>query len=42
MLHQILQFPSKSGLKAELPEDHCEEQEAPEHNLNDDDEAREA
>ena len=42
MLHAILPFHSKSGAKAELPEDHCEEQEAPEHKLHEDEEAREA
>jgi len=35
-------FHSKSGAQAELPEDHCEEQEAPEHTLHEDDEARES
>jgi hypothetical protein len=41
MLHTILPFHSKSGLQAELPEDHCGEQEAPEHKLHEDEEARE-
>ncbi len=42
MLHAILPFHSKSGAQVELPEDHCEEQEAPEHKLHEDEEAREA
>lgn len=41
MLHATLTFHSKSGAQAELPEDHCEEQEAPEHKLHEDEEARE-
>lgn len=41
MLHATLMFYSKSGAEAELPEDHCEEQEAPEHKLHEDEEARE-
>jgi hypothetical protein len=41
MLHTTLVFHPKTGAQAELPEDHCDEQEAPEHKLHDDDEARE-
>jgi hypothetical protein len=41
MLHNALLFHSKSGAQAELPEDHCEEQEAPEHQLHEDEEAKE-
>ena len=41
MLHHTLMFHSKSGAQAELPEDHCEEQEAPEQQLHDHEEARE-
>jgi hypothetical protein len=33
MFHQIAPFHSKSGGDAELPEDHCEEQEMPEQKL---------
>jgi hypothetical protein len=42
MLHEIAPFHSKSGARAELPEDHCEEQESPEHQLHEDEEARES
>jgi hypothetical protein len=41
MLHGTLLFHSKSGNQSEMPEDHSEEQEAPEHKLHDDEEARE-
>ena len=34
MIHQMDPFHSKSGGHAELPEDHCEEQETPEHKLH--------
>ena len=34
MFHEIAPFHSKSGVQAELPEDHCEEQETPEHKLH--------
>ena len=30
MFHEIAPFHSKSGAQAELPEDHCQEQETPE------------
>lgn len=33
MFHEIAPFHSKSGGHAELPEDHCEELETPEHKL---------
>ena len=33
MFHEIAPFHSKSGAQAELPEDHCLEQEMPEHKL---------
>ena len=33
MFREIAPFHSKSGAQAELPEDHCEEQESPEHQL---------
>jgi hypothetical protein len=42
MFHGIAPFHSKSGIQAELPEDHCEEQESPEHRLHEDEEARES
>ena len=34
MFHQVAPFHSKLGGHAELPEDHCEEQETPEHKLD--------
>jgi hypothetical protein len=33
MFHEIAPFHSKSSAQAELPEDHCEEQETPEQKL---------
>ena len=42
MLHPTLMFHSKSGAQAELPEDHCEDQESPEYQLHEDEEARES
>ncbi|MGC2744178.1 MAG: hypothetical protein WA672_13385 [Candidatus Angelobacter sp.] len=42
MFHETAPFHSKSGVQAELPEDHCEEQESPEHQLHEDEEARES
>lgn len=33
MLHANVQFHAKSGAQAELPEDHCGEQESPEEQL---------
>jgi hypothetical protein len=33
MFHEIAPFHSKSGAQAELPEDHCQELETPEHKL---------
>jgi hypothetical protein len=42
MFHEIAPFHSKSGARAELPEDHCEEQESPEQKLHEDEEARES
>jgi len=41
MSQEIEPFHSKSGGHAELPEDHCEEQETPEHKLHEE-EARES
>lgn len=34
MFHEIAPFHSKSGAQAELPEDHLQEQETPEHKLH--------
>jgi hypothetical protein len=42
MFHEIAPFHSKSGARAELPEDHCEAQESPEHQLHEDEETRES
>ena len=42
MFAAISPFQGKSGVQAELPEDYCEDQEAPEHKLNEDEEALEA
>jgi hypothetical protein len=42
MLHAISAFHAKSGAQAELPEDHCENQEAPEQELQQEEEPREA
>jgi hypothetical protein len=36
MLHANVPFHAKSGDQAELPEDHCGEQEAPEQDLHSD------
>jgi hypothetical protein len=41
MLHANVPFHAKSGDQAELPEDHCGEQEAPEQDLHTDEEVKE-
>ena len=41
MLHANIPFHAKSGAQAELPEDHCCEQEAPERDLYSDEEVKE-
>jgi hypothetical protein len=41
MLHANLLFHAKSGAQAELPEDHCGEQEAPEQDLYSEEEVKE-
>jgi hypothetical protein len=42
MLVPISPFHAKSGNEAELPEDHCINQEAPEYRLDEDEETLEA
>ena len=42
MLHSNIIFHAKSGTQAELPEDHCYEQEAPEQQLYQEEEMKEA
>ncbi|HEX3586421.1 MAG TPA: hypothetical protein VH024_10520 [Candidatus Angelobacter sp.] len=41
MLHANVPFHAKSGNQAELPEDHCGEQEAPEQDLLSEEEVKE-
>jgi hypothetical protein len=41
MLHTSVPFHAKSGDLAELPEDHCSKQEAPEYDLHSEEEAKE-
>lgn len=41
MLHANVPFHAKSGDHAELPEDHCDEQEAPEQDLHNVEEVKE-
>jgi hypothetical protein len=42
MLHAISPFHAKSGAQGELPEDHCDDQEAPEQQLHQEEETTEA
>jgi hypothetical protein len=39
MLHANVPFHAKSGVQAELPEDHCGEQESPEQQLGQEEES---